>query len=426
MVDSRMFETTEGEERTPDVRLARILATGFNYNFERAIADLIDNSIAAEAKNVWIYIDPKNGEYNSNNAFIAVVDDGHGMSETKLSEVLEYGHVSSENSRNLGRFGLGLKTASTSQSFVVAVSTRESSTEDFSMRAWDIPWLEDSSRESFPKWMLRIPKLEMFPSKIMEKIDSTSGTVILLPDLSRIKANMNELPMYQQGQVLNPKLDKCIEYLSVVFHRFLSGHTSSDEYQGQKINIFVNDEPLIGWDPYLMEHESSQVMVLDERTRSQLHSLSPNDDGTDVLELTLNGKIMKIKLHILPKLEEWTEDFQYASGMKGWVAMQGVYVYRLARLIQIGSWNQLVKVEVKNQLARVSLDVGRDWDEILELTATKTRIIIPDNPSTFRKDFKKFFESYEAQGLALETLPARTVRDKVVESQIETGTPNML
>ena len=65
MVNSELFENDEGEERPPDVRLARILATGFNYNFERAIADLIDNSIAADAKNVWIYIDPKNGEYES-------------------------------------------------------------------------------------------------------------------------------------------------------------------------------------------------------------------------------------------------------------------------------------------------------------------------------------------------------------------------
>ena len=80
--------------------------------------------------------------------------------------------------------------------------------------------------------------------------------------------------------------------------------------------------------------------------------------------LTLNGKIMKMRLHVLPKLQAWSDDFQYATGLLGWVAMQGVYVYRLDRLIQIGGWCGLMKNEVKNQLARVSLDVGREWDEI--------------------------------------------------------------
>ena len=63
--------------------------------------------------------------------------------------------------------------------------------------------------------------------------------------------------------------------------------------------------------------------------------------------------------------------------MVGWRCKE--YVYRLDRLIQIGGWCGLMKNEVKNQLARVSLDVGREWDDILELTATKTRIIVPDN-----------------------------------------------
>lgn len=405
MVNSELFENDEGEERPPDVRLARILATGFNYNFERAIADLIDNSIAADAKNVWIYIDPKNGEYESENAFVAVADDGHGMSETKLSEVLEYGHISSDNSKNLGRFGLGMKTASTSQSFVVAVATRETSSGDFGMRAWDIPWLEDESRDSYPKWKLRVPRSQMFPSKVLEKISDTSGTIVMLPDLSRMKSNINSLPTYQQGQVLTPKIEKCIEYLSVVFHRFLSGETLSDEYSGETVNIFVNDVLLEGWDPYLRNHSESQIMTLNNSTRNQLHSLSPTDNGAEELMLTLNGKIMKMRLHVLPKLQAWSDDFQYATGLLGWVAMQGVYVYRLDRLIQIGGWCGLMKNEVKNQLARVSLDVGREWDEILELTATKTRIIVPDNPDTFRKDLKKIFgkvrtrarEVYEAE-----------------------------
>ena len=50
----------------------------------------------------------------------------------------------------------------------------------------------------------------------------------------------------------------------------------------------------------------------------------------------------------------------------------------------------------------------------------------PGLQDAYGEEFKQMFESYEAQGLARETIPARTVWDKIVESQIETGTPYML
>ena len=50
----------------------------------------------------------------------------------------------------------------------------------------------------------------------------------------------------------------------------------------------------------------------------------------------------------------------------------------------------------------------------------------PGLQDAYGEDFKKLYESYEAQGLARETIPARTVWDKIVEAQIETGTPYML
>jgi len=50
----------------------------------------------------------------------------------------------------------------------------------------------------------------------------------------------------------------------------------------------------------------------------------------------------------------------------------------------------------------------------------------PGLQDAYGEDFKKLYESYESQGLARETIPARTVWDKIVESQIETGTPYML
>ena len=183
-----LFEESEAELRPPSPRLAKTLAMGLNYSFEQAIADLVDNSISADAKNIWIYIDRKNGAFKFNDTLIAVVDDGHGMSLEKLTETLEYGYDSADTPTNLGAFGLGMKTAATSQSWVLAVATRDDPNADFSRRAWDIPWVDSKG-----DWQLRKPREEMFPDQAVEKINGRTGTIVLLPDLTRMKANINTL-----------------------------------------------------------------------------------------------------------------------------------------------------------------------------------------------------------------------------------------
>ena len=243
---------------TPHPGLARTLASGFNYTFEVAIADLIDNSIANGAENVWVYVDTKDGVYKSPRAFVAVVDDGNGLSKKELVKKLEYGYKSDDDPKNLGAFGLGLKTAGSSQSWIVAVASRQSPNDNFVRRAWDIPWIEEIG-----KWKLRIPKEDAFPEKIMETISSSSGTAVLLPDLTRMKSNMDELTQFNQEQVLAKKYGDCAAYLSVVFHRFISGKCLSEEYSGSKINLFINDVKVEPWDPFMEDHDGHQRFTLD-------------------------------------------------------------------------------------------------------------------------------------------------------------------
>jgi len=384
-----LFSSEQGETRPPKASLARTLATALNYDFERAVADLIDNSIAANAKNVWVFIDTVDGDYGSSRAFVAVCDDGEGMSASTLSDALEYGHQSDDNARNLGRFGLGMKTASTSQSFVLAVATRESSESDYVARAWDIPWIEARG-----EWRLRIPKLEIFPGPVMDRIEGSSGTVVLLPDLSRMKSNINTLKKFNQSQVLAPKIKKCEDYLRAVFHRFMTGRTLSEEYAGQTVNIHLNNRKLIAWDPYMEDDERHVAWSLpddDLRRLTFLNQGSKAGGAEGPLRLTLNGKVMDLRFHILPKMSKSDPAFEEAGGIKSWNSQQGVYFYRLDRLIQSGGWCGLLANDEHTKLARLSIDVGRNWDSLLELTATKDRIIIPDSPAEYRKDFKAVF-----------------------------------
>ena len=96
---------------TADILMTSMRAMG--YTFESAIADIVDNSISALARKIWIRfpIDPID-------CYVAICDDGFGMNKEELFDAMKYGSEQKRDNRasnNLKRFGLGLKAASLSQ-----------------------------------------------------------------------------------------------------------------------------------------------------------------------------------------------------------------------------------------------------------------------------------------------------------------------
>ena len=82
------------------------------YSVEAAIADVIDNSIAAFATNVEVNFFP------SSDPYICILDNGNGMTISELENAMQYGSknpLDTRSENDLGRYGLGLKTASLSQ-----------------------------------------------------------------------------------------------------------------------------------------------------------------------------------------------------------------------------------------------------------------------------------------------------------------------
>ena len=103
------------------------------YSLEAAVADIIDNSIAAGARNVDLFFFPIDG------AYIAVLDDGAGMNTDELNSAMQYGSKNpnvERDANDLGRFGLGLKTASLSQCRCLSVITKQG--ERIEGRRWDL------------------------------------------------------------------------------------------------------------------------------------------------------------------------------------------------------------------------------------------------------------------------------------------------
>ena len=92
------------------------------YTFHAAVADVVDNSITAQATEIEI-LDNSDPDYPA----IGIVDNGHGMAEPELTEAMRLGTRSPTDERepfDLGRFGLGMKTAAFSQCRRLTVITR--------------------------------------------------------------------------------------------------------------------------------------------------------------------------------------------------------------------------------------------------------------------------------------------------------------
>ena len=121
---------------TADVLMVSMRAMG--YSFESAVADIIDNSISAHAKDISVRfpIDPSE-------CYIAIYDNGDGMTAEELFDAMKYGSESKRDGRaddDLGRFGLGLKAASLSQCRRLTVASKKNGV--VSAFVWDLDVVE--------------------------------------------------------------------------------------------------------------------------------------------------------------------------------------------------------------------------------------------------------------------------------------------
>ena len=92
------------------------------YEFPTAVADLVDNSIAAKATLVEVDVLM---DYRGN-ITVSICDNGTGMDRTTLVSGMKYGAPARPDPSSLGKFGLGMKTASTAFCRMLSVISRPS------------------------------------------------------------------------------------------------------------------------------------------------------------------------------------------------------------------------------------------------------------------------------------------------------------
>jgi hypothetical protein len=297
---------------------------GLGYSTESAIADTLDNSVSASATKIDIFFYWAGGE-----SFVAIVDNGHGMSCDELESAMRLGDrdpLEKRQSGDLGRFGLGLKTSAFSQGRRLTVASRAAG-QDVACFGWDLDMLASAGDGGWH--LLEGADDDSFEAMQLVPLEGT-GTLVLWEVLDRL------VPQGTNEQMFLDAIDRVERHLAMVFHRYL-------EEQQPRLRININGKAVRAWTPFIA-------------------SASAPNWSSPIEQLRDGSGSCVVRCHVLPHRDRLTKtEYEAAAGISGWNAQQGFYVYRNERLLVPGSWLGLgnpkpwVKDEI-HRLARIQLD----------------------------------------------------------------------
>lgn len=318
------------------------------YDLPAAVADLIDNSIDAGASDVRIDVGA-----DWRGSFLRIADDGRGMSEGQLDEAMRYGSSRMYGKRDLGYFGLGLKTASLSQCRRLTVATRSTLRGRLRVRRWDLDRVAEAD-----SWVLERPRALDCRPELAAPLKGRVGTVVLWEKLDRILG-----PRRPEGDAALRRLhvvtEELRQHLGMVFHRFLAGEAR------RALKLVLNGEQVEPWDPF----------VRDERlTRALPEQRIAIEHAGSTFEVPVRSWVLPAQ-HQFSSSEAHTR----AGGPGRWNRQQGFYVYRRDRLIQSGGWNRLRTMDEHSKLARISIDIPAGADEAFRINIAKMSVGLPDD-----------------------------------------------
>lgn len=335
---SDVAQKSEAMEELPPKASAMIEAMrDIGYSLESAVADIIDNSITARASEIDIRFG-----WHDEKPWIAILDNGDGMSAQVLREAMRAGSRNPLDPRSkddLGRFGLGLKTASFSQCRRLTVVSRHESLE--SAARWDLDQVAKSD-----KWTLLKPsEAERMQLPCIDELE-TKGTLVLWQSIDRIEFDGRDERGHQQ---LNEQMGMVTEHIARIFHRFIDA-----ERPFQKIEIRVNKVKVLAFDPFNEKNAATQVLQ-EERV------------------VTKNGDVL-MQAYVLPHHSKVSQqEYQRLAGTAGYLRNQGFYVYRNRRLIIWGTWFRLAPQEELTKLARIKVDIPNTQDHLWAIDVRKSR-----------------------------------------------------
>lgn len=336
------------------------------YTFEIAVADILDNSISANTKNIEIIA------LDTPSMTLALLDDGNGMDEEELIEAMRLGSKDPDEERkkfDLGRFGLGLKTASFSQcKKLTVISKRE---KEIHARQWDLDYIEDTD-----EWNLITPNIkDLVELPLFRELNNqTKGTLVIWESIDAIKK-----------EDFYDNIYKLREHLSIVFHRFIEG-----SIRGKKINVIVNKIPLQAFNPFNEKNDATQCLF-EQR-------------------IVINNDVISVQPFILPHHSKMSsQEYERYATSEGYTKSQGFYLYRGGRLLIHGTWWGLHKVGDVHRLVRIKVDIPNNQDHLWHIDIKKSTA----NPEgNIKKELKKILGQVLERGSRPYTGRSKKIEDK--------------
>lgn len=307
------------------------------YSFSTAVADIIDNSISAEASEIKIYSDPLH-----TNPYFCVLDNGHGMDGKELNNAMLPGSDRNnveDSELELGRFGLGLKSASLSQCREFIVATKKYGR--LKAMSFDLDLIEERNKLFLKEW--DETEINLLPH-ILELKQFESGTLVIWTKFDKIEALAKNFEDSFRQLVADSK-----KHVELVFHRFYDD-----------IYIYFNGKRVERRDPFLLASHGRQQTG--RRTIIQV-----------------DGRIIQVIPYTLPFAKTLTaEEKALLGNPKSIYDDQGFYLYRNKRLISWGNWLRMGIRSELNKLARIQVDIPSSLDSVWMLDVKKSSAKIPD------------------------------------------------
>jgi hypothetical protein len=313
---------------------------GLGYSTAAALADVIDNGVSAGASEVHVTFD-----WDGERSRVSILDNGRGMDDAELEAAMTLGAKNPLDDRapnDLGRFGMGLKTASFSQCRCLTVASRRMSGPVSCLR-WDLDAIAASTDVGWRMFEGAARGSEAF----VEPVDALhSGTIVLWEQLDRIVT-----PGYTLDHFAD-LVDDVELRLAMVFHRLLEGPSPV-------VRLFLNDKVVSPWDPFMTGHPAKPW-----------HS--------PIARILTPSGVVEAQCHVLPHKDRLSEDeFRKAGGAEGWTSQQGFYVYRNHRLLLAGGWlgigqGRAWNREEPHRLARIRLDIPNTADSAWKIDVKKS------------------------------------------------------
>jgi hypothetical protein len=327
------------------------------YDFKTAMADLVDNSIAANATTIKVRIQEDfEGKFS-----VFITDNGDGMDLNGLKNAMRYGSAERSDKSSLGKFGMGLKTASTAFCRCLSVVSKNSPTiSKYSKVQWDLDAISKSNL-----WQLFI--LEPSEDEIELLDDVTNGGPGTLVVWEKVDRLMKGYTSKSHKKNAYDKLIKDLKFhFSLVFQRFLDP-TIESKY---KIDLFINDDKIFPWDPFCIHESKTDKVAIEEMDVEGLSS------GT--------SSKFYLTAHVLPRKEEFSSKESYDNARVN-NDMQGFFVYRENRLIYQGSIGVFTK-DPHFSLLRINFSFNHELDEAFNVDIKKSKISLNEEIYTYLKD----------------------------------------